>query len=184
MKNLRKNINKFYREYDLSRPFDHIKLSKDDMYDMDTLMTAYEAMWETMEDYDKDSASYAFISKLYGDLSDYIDYLPERPHQSYVPLIKAVSCVITACAIFTTGMHIGRHNTIREAELVDITDSEYFIDFGGEVHVYGYDLDVASIKHTDNGTLYIFEDGTGYYTENLVSIEERTQNLVSIEDVE
>lgn len=34
------------------------------------------------------------------------------------------------------GYTIGRQHTIHQADLCDITETEYFIDFGGEVHTY------------------------------------------------
>ena len=37
------------------------------------------------------------------------------------------------------GYTIGRINTIRQAELLEITDTEYYINFGNEIHAYTFE---------------------------------------------
>ena len=72
MKNLRNRINKFYREYDIEHQFVTLTISKSGMHDRDTLMTAYESLWFTMEYYEDNAAEYQWLSRLYGDLGDYM----------------------------------------------------------------------------------------------------------------
>ena len=47
--------------------------------------------------------------------------------------------IITIILVLTTlvcGYIIGRQDTIRSAELLEVTDTEYYITFGDEVHSY------------------------------------------------
>lgn len=53
--------------------------------------------------------------------------------------MKKVIVIITIVVALAVGYTIGRYNTIRQAELLYITESEYLIDFGGEVHEYSND---------------------------------------------
>jgi hypothetical protein len=71
--NLLKNINKFYKHYDLEHQFDTITMTKADMHDHDALMTAYESIWLTMDQYDIEDKEYRWLSKLYCELGDYIN---------------------------------------------------------------------------------------------------------------
>ena len=46
----------------------------------------------------------------------------------------------TLIAIALVGAYtIGRHHTIRQAELLEVTDTEYYINFGDEVHNYTFE---------------------------------------------
>lgn len=71
MKNLRNRINHFYSCYDLTTA-ETRKMSRADMGDHDALMTAYESIYLTMEEYEGSERGYAWLSDLYGDLGDYI----------------------------------------------------------------------------------------------------------------
>lgn len=48
---------------------------------------------------------------------------------------KLVSVILIAVAIIV-GYNIGRQQTIHQAELLTVTESEYYINFGNEVHNY------------------------------------------------
>ena len=79
MKKLLKNINLYYKKYDLAHPFTEIKLTKADMHDHETLMSVYENIWETLEYYEVRANSfnqnldtYKWLTALYGELGDYI----------------------------------------------------------------------------------------------------------------
>lgn len=87
-------------------------------------------------------------------------------------LIKTVSIVLAVGIIFTSGLHIGRQHTIHQAELIDMNDTRYLIAFGDDVHEYQHISEVVKIEFTDKGVLYIFEDGTSYYSQNFINIEE------------
>ena len=50
-------------------------------------------------------------------------------------LIAIIALVILA---LIGGYTIGRHHTIRQAELLEVTDIEYHINFGDEVHTYTF----------------------------------------------
>lgn len=74
MKKLFKNIKKFYQKYDTTHLFEDnmVTFTKDDMYDYSALMSAYEAIWFTLEDYEDHDAC-KFLTDLYGELGGYID---------------------------------------------------------------------------------------------------------------
>lgn len=71
MKPLRPRINHFFRYYDLST-FGHSDFTRADMCDRDALMTAYEAIWLTLEEFDGTKREHKWLTDLYGDLGDYI----------------------------------------------------------------------------------------------------------------
>lgn len=52
---------------------------------------------------------------------------------------KAIAIIALVVLALIGGYTIGRHNTIHQAELLDITDTEYHINFGGEVHIYTFE---------------------------------------------
>ena len=54
-------------------------------------------------------------------------------------ITKAFFIFITLILVLVLGYAIGRTNTIRQAELLDITDTEYYIGFGDEIHTYTFD---------------------------------------------
>ena len=56
----------------------------------------------------------------------------ERPRHNLI--VVAIIVLTLIC-----GYTIGRHNTIRQAELLDITENEYYINFGNEVHTYTFE---------------------------------------------
>ena len=70
MKKFRHKLNKFYKVYDIT--FSNTRLTKADMYDHNALMSAYEALWMSMECYEDNSAEYQWMSALYAELGDYI----------------------------------------------------------------------------------------------------------------
>lgn len=49
---------------------------------------------------------------------------------------KTIITLVLVVLALISGYTIGRQHTIRQADLYDITETEYFIDFGGEVHIY------------------------------------------------
>ncbi len=52
---------------------------------------------------------------------------------------KVVVVIVLVAFAFVGGYTIGRHNTIRQAELIGITEQEYHINFGNEVHTYTFE---------------------------------------------
>lgn len=48
-------------------------------------------------------------------------------------LIKATAIIM---ATLMVGFYVGRGYTIRQAELLEVSDEGYFINFGDEVHEY------------------------------------------------
>lgn len=79
MKSLRKNINKFYKYYNIANPNYSIKVSKSDMYDHNTLMEVYECIWDNLMYYvDEDTVGYKWLLDLYGELGDYMDDIPYK----------------------------------------------------------------------------------------------------------
>ena len=54
--------------------------------------------------------------------------------------MKRVAVIIILVVIALVGGYaIGRNTTIRQAELLDVTSTEYHINFGDEVHTYTFD---------------------------------------------
>ena len=102
MKTLRKNINKFYKHYDIANIGFSISLTKGDMYDHDTLMNVYSDLWEAIDYYEhEDKTICQWLTALYGELGDYLDCVPTRPNYNKILAILKL-CV----AIFGT-MSIG-----------------------------------------------------------------------------
>lgn len=48
-------------------------------------------------------------------------------------LIKAVALILVALVV---GFYVGRGYTIKQAELLEVSNEGYFINFGDEVHEY------------------------------------------------
>lgn len=98
MSKLLKDINKFFKEYDQTHMFETVKFTKDDMYDHNALMTAYENIWETMGYYeDCGSAEYKWISALYEKLGNYIDVFENGKKHNYKFLAIFKLCVSVFC---------------------------------------------------------------------------------------
>ena len=53
--------------------------------------------------------------------------------------LKALSIVLVVALTLTLGYIMGRHQAIRQAELIDTTNHEYHIGFGDEIHTYTFD---------------------------------------------
>lgn len=102
MKRLMKKVNKFYKKYDVSNLDNTTRLTKDDMYDMDKLMTAYEAIWISLEYYD-DRVPRQFMTNLYDELSDYMDNIPKKhKHRTCAIFMFGIS----ECGTMGVGMFI------------------------------------------------------------------------------
>ena len=54
-------------------------------------------------------------------------------------LFKSTCIVLALIFVLVAGYNIGRTNAIHQAELLNTTDTEYFINFGGEVHSYTFE---------------------------------------------
>lgn len=52
---------------------------------------------------------------------------------------KAFSIFVALVLVFALGYMLGRSQTIRQAELIDATDTEYHIGFGDEIHTYTFE---------------------------------------------
>ena len=53
--------------------------------------------------------------------------------------LKALSIVLVVALTLALGHAMGRHQAVRQAELIDATDHEYHIGFGDEIHTYTFD---------------------------------------------
>ena len=69
-----------------------------------------------------------WLKKLHGNITDML----EAPKHSYAVVFAIVIALIL-------GICIGRYHTIYQAQLVEITDDSYYINFGNEVHQYIYE---------------------------------------------
>jgi hypothetical protein len=52
-----------------------------------------------------------------------------------IKLSHCIAIALEALAL-VSGYAIGRQNTIQQAELIEITETEYLIGFGDEIHIY------------------------------------------------
>ncbi len=52
---------------------------------------------------------------------------------------KAFSLFIALVLVFALGYMLGKTQTIRQAELIDVNDTEYHIGFGDEIHTYTFE---------------------------------------------
>ncbi len=100
MRKLRYKINKFYKRYDLT--FSNTTLTKSDMNNEDALMSAYEALWLTMEHYEDNTAEYQWLSSLYAELGDYITTPPKTRHNA----IAIFELIISIFGILCAGTYI------------------------------------------------------------------------------
>ena len=102
---LRKNINKFFEEYDPERICTKV-MTRSDMDDHNALMTAYEFLWMMMEyyDYDPDSAEYQWMAALYAQLGDYITTRLQNPDDGKGTAVTIVKCVASVFGSFCVGM--------------------------------------------------------------------------------
>ena len=53
--------------------------------------------------------------------------------------LKPICLALALILVLALGYAMGRHQTIRQAELLDTTDTEYHICFGDEIHTYTFD---------------------------------------------
>ena len=61
-------------------------------------------------------------------------------------LVLAVVIVVMVLSVLVgyrlgcnSGYESGKNDTIRQAKLVEVTDSKYYIDFGGDIHAYTFE---------------------------------------------
>ena len=85
---------------------------------------------EVLEGAETDSM-YQWLKQLHKDIVDFCE-------KDRINVAKMLIALIIALA-FIVGLSIGRANTIRSAELLETTDTEYHISFGGEVHTYTFE---------------------------------------------
>ena len=96
----------------------------DVLFDLNEVLEAYE-----YGGYEEDEM-YIWLGKLRKQILTF----RERNTVAITVLVIA----IVALAI-VGGYHMGRYHTIRQAELLDINESEYNINFGDEVHTYTFE---------------------------------------------
>ena len=53
--------------------------------------------------------------------------------------LKAIAITIAIVSSLAVGFYFGRAYTIRQAELLEVTSTEYYINFGDEVHEYTFE---------------------------------------------
>ena len=85
---LKYKINKFYRDYNLETE----TLADIDIYNYDDIMTVYDNVWHTMEYYDPRYEGYAWLSRLYDNINEFMQTTYSRP-------FKIVDAVIVKRAI-------------------------------------------------------------------------------------
>ena len=52
---------------------------------------------------------------------------------------KAISLALVAVIVLALGYAMGKHQTLRQAELISVDDCEYHIGFGDEIHTYTFE---------------------------------------------
>jgi hypothetical protein len=124
-------IRQFYKTYgsELGSNFIH-KVSDitndnlfDVLFDINEVLEAYaDCFCETD----------VWLNKLKAQINDFRE--PKHKPNSSV----AITAAIVAITLLG-GYTIGRYHTIRQAELLESTESEYHIGYGNEVHVYTFE---------------------------------------------
>lgn len=74
-----------------------------------------------------------WLTELEGEIINFCE-----PRRSHTKAIALLIIAITVLALMS-GYYMGRHHTIRQAELLDINGHEYNINFGDEVHTYTFE---------------------------------------------
>ena len=69
---LLKDINTFYRDYDVEHIGHPLTMTCKDMRNDDALMTAYEAVWLSMPYYEPNTEEYQWLADLYNAIGDYL----------------------------------------------------------------------------------------------------------------
>ena len=126
-------IREFYKAFDL-QPYEICihkvsDITKDNLFDV--LYDINEILYVNSLDANEDAYE---IDAWLNDLKKQINNFRERKHHPYIAIMLLVMSVATV-ALFC-GCMMGRSQTIRQAELLKCTDSEYHISYGNEVHVY------------------------------------------------
>ncbi len=124
-------IRKFYKTYGSELGSNFITkvsdITADNLYDVlfdiNEVLEAYaDCFYETD----------VWLNKLKAQINDFRE--PKYNPNSSV----AITAVIVAITLLG-GYTIGRYHAIRQAELLESTESEYHIGFGDEVHVYTFE---------------------------------------------
>lgn len=85
---LLRNINKFYRRYNVKN-IESITLTKSDMHDSKTLEYTKSCIWHSMQHFSDDTQIYQWLYNLYNDLGDYMSK-PKCRISTIVTLIALV----------------------------------------------------------------------------------------------
>lgn len=125
-------INKFYNTFSEVLGY-KLTIKVNTLKDKDFLSQVLYDISEALEgyDYDETDEMFVWLTKLFRKVAT----LREKPQRNYTVAITSVLVVLALVGGYT----IGRHNTIRQAELLDITEGEYHINFGNEVHTYTFE---------------------------------------------
>ena len=122
-------IDKFYHTFAEALNTSHTHTKLRDLKDTDYLLGVQFDILEALEAYDDSQFGMSrWLKKLYEQI--------ETVREAHKPKYKTLIAVILAIAV---GFIIGRAYTIRQAELLKTTDTEYFINFGNEIHQYTYE---------------------------------------------
>ena len=87
---------------------------------------------------------YKWLTKLHNDISDFCEKSTVRFNRWLIIFIIGL--------VFIMGAEVGRSIAIHQAELVEITNAEYLIDFNGETHEYEFDTsNLVEIEDVEGG---------------------------------
>jgi hypothetical protein len=125
-------INKFYNIFSEVLGY-KLTVNTRTLKDKDILSQILYDISEALEgyDYDETDEMFVWLTKLFRKVAT----LREKPQRNYT--VAITSALVTIALI--GGYTIGRHHTIRQAELYDITESGYDINFGNEIHTYTFE---------------------------------------------
>ena len=133
------NINRFYKIFGakLNVVPAHTKLR--DLKNHDFLLGVKHDIYEVLE-----TSIYTFNEDAYKthawlvNINNEINSIREGwcSHERIKTCISFMALILITLLL---GIYLGRHITIRQAELLDTTDTGYFINFNGEVHTYTFD---------------------------------------------
>lgn len=104
MNKLLRKINKFYRKYDITSLDEKVRLYIEDMYDLDSIRSAYYSICDSLQAYE-DSTACKFMSDLYHDVYDHMfaleNDLIKKPKYFADTIIKIVASAVGVVGFIT-----------------------------------------------------------------------------------
>ena len=120
-------IRKFYKACELDNFITKLSdMTNDNLYDV--LFDINEVLDAQADCFYADAYEYdIWLNRLKTQIINF----REKSHHNYAVVVAIILALALGCTM-------GRYYTIRQAELLDVTDSEYLINFGDDIHTYTF----------------------------------------------